>query len=570
MAKQRTKRGGLLGRLSSYVGDVTVAALVGGIVSLLVSGIVELVASQLRGTVFAFLVLGLLLILVAAFTGFNSLKSSLGTRRGLYSFNTGVMILLFLAVASVIIFIGAKNNARFDVTATNEFSLSGQTTEILKKLTTKVEAVAFFVATDPQQFVTRGPTIDLLEEYHHVNPNFSYRIVDPELQPGEARRFNVNSDTNPGTVVFATQGRFQPVPTLIPNSQGQFTPNTRLERDFTQGILAITRAGQKRVYFVNRHGERDFTNTQDGGQYGAAGVGLDGDNYDVRFLDISSSQTIPEDAATIIFASPKNDLQDDEVQPLKDYLAKGGHALFLMDPLSGADALPKFREVLSSYGIELKPGTVVDLSSSVSGDPRSPLISRSRYNPLPGFVSPITRPLTDVTFFQASTALLPRNGPATNPDLPNIFYDGREIQILPLAVTNPLLSWLETDPDKNTREPSEIVGPLALAVSIEAHSTFGGPLPTEANPPTTKIVVFGDSDFASNRFFTSFSNGDIFLNSVSWLTGDTELISVRPKLREPRLLIVTSGTWNFIRWSSLLLLPLAVVAVGGVTWCRRR
>lgn len=566
-----TKRGGLMGRFATYVGDVTVAAAVGGAVSLITSGVIQLIASRLRGTIVAFLVLGLLLLLFAAFTGFNSIKANLSTRRGFYSFNTTAMVVLFLAVASVIIFIGAKNNNRIDMTSTNEFSLSKQTEEILKKLDQKVEAVAFFVAVDPQQFVTRGPTLDLLEEYAHITSNFSYRIVDPELQPGEARRYNVNADTNPGTVVFTTQGRFQGVPTLVPNIQGQFTPNRNLERDFTQGILAITRAQQKTVYFMTRHGERDPLNVEDGTQYGAVGVGLDGDNYNLKFLDLGSGdKVVPADAAALLIASPKNDLLDEEVQPLKEYLAKGGHVLFLLDPLATPDALPKFREVLSLYGIELQPGTVVDLSSSVEGDPRSPIVRRERYNPLPGLVSPITRPLTDVTFFQAATGLFIKKGPATNPDLPNIFYNGREILILPLAVTNPILSWQELDPEKNERAASEPVGPLPLGLSIEARAPFGQEPPTSADAPVTKIVVFGDADFASNRFFTSFNNGDMFLNSVNWLAGDTELISVRPKLREPRLLIVTQGTWNFIRWSSLLILPLTIAGAGAVTWWRRR
>ena len=82
--------------------------------------------------------------------------------------------------------------------------------------------------------------------------------------------------------------------------------------------------------------------------------------------------------------------------------------------------------------------------------------------------------------------------------------------------------------------------------------------------------MFADSDFASNRFFSSFANGDIFLNAVNWLAGDVDLISVRPKLREPRFLIVTQGEWNFIRWSSLLILPLLVGLAGAVVWWQRR
>ena len=61
------------------------------------------------------------------------------------------------------------------------------------------------------------------------------------------------------------------------------------------------------------------------------------------------------------------------------------------------------------------------------------------------------------------------------------------------------------------------------------------PPPGGEVPKLASIVVFGDSDFASNRYFSdASSNKDIFLNSVNWLVGDTALISIRPKLIDPR------------------------------------
>jgi ABC-type uncharacterized transport system involved in gliding motility auxiliary subunit len=131
---------------------------------------------------------------------------------------------------------------------------------------------------------------------------------------------------------------------------------------------------------------------------------------------------------------------------------------------------------------------------------------------------------------------------------------------------------LETDPVKNefNAAAGDIRGPFAIGVVIEATAPFGQQPPAGGTPPKTQLVVFGDSDFATNRFIDSFANQDLFLNSVNDLAGDVDLISVHAKLREPRLLIVTQGTWNFIRWSSLLILPIAVAAAGAAVWWRRR
>lgn len=558
---------GPLGSLSDYIGNVSTAAFGGGIIALIASGLIHLLGRELRGAVITFLAIGLLLILLATVTGFETLRAAIKSRKGFYGINTTAMVLIFLTIASVIIFVGAKNNARFDVTSTRDFSLSRQSSEVLTALQQDVEAVAFFVPTNAQQIIVRGPATDLLDEYERRSSRFTYRIVDPELQPGEARRFGVNPDLSPGAIVFSSQGSLQPVPTLIVQSDGGFSRNTQLERSFTEAILSVTHTSQKTVYFLTRHGERDPFNDTEGTEYGQAFRELQGDNYIVRSLDLSAQQVVPTDAAVLVIASPKTDLLDNEIAPLEAYLKNGGNLLFLAEPETPA----RFRDVLNTWGVELGQGTVVDFISSVSGAPRAPLVRREAYNPLPGMVSPITQPISDVTFFQDTTAIIPRKGPATNPDLPNISYlDPPRISIIPLATSSSTLSWLETDPNSNRQDVDDLIGPLALGVSIEARTPFDdtGAIPEDAK--LTQIVVFGDGDFASSRFITSFGNRDMFLNSVNWLAGDYNLISVRPKLFEPRLLILTNSTWNYIRWSSLLILPVLVALAGGIVWWRRR
>ncbi|MEE9284450.1 MAG: Gldg family protein, partial [Dehalococcoidia bacterium] len=376
----------------------------------------------------------------------------------------------------------------------------------------------------------------------------------------------INPDTEPGTVVFVSEGNLQPVETLTFTRQGQFVPNINLEQDFTQGILSVTRTGQKVVRFLTRHGERD-PGSSEGAGYALAFLGLEGDNYRVATLDLDSAGSVPADTAVLIVAGPERDLLEQEVQPLEDYLRGGGNALFLLDP----ETPQTYRDVIMTWGVELGEGTIVDRSSFVSPNPRAPLVRRDRYNFLaPNLFSPVTQPITDVTFYERATAISPIDPqPARDLDLPNIFYNTDTLLITPLAVTTPVLSWLETDPENDRFDLGELLGPLALGVSIEALAPFGEE-PASSQSVKTQIIVFGDSDFASNRFFTSFGNGDMFLNAVNWLAGDADLISVRPKLRVPRLLIVTERTWNFIRWSSLLILPIAVAGVGAVVWWRRR
>ncbi|NEP42209.1 MAG: ABC transporter, partial [Okeania sp. SIO2H7] len=86
----------------------------------------------------------------------------------------------------------------------------------------------------------------------------------------------------------------------------------------------------------------------------------------------------------------------------------------------------------------------------------------------------------------------------------------------------------------------------------------------------SRLVVLGTSQFATNGWFQQSLNGDVFLNSVSWLSrGEEETLSIRPKpvtnrrlamtLPEARLLLVT-----------VLILPLLGFVLGGILWWMRR
>ena len=85
-----------------------------------------------------------------------------------------------------------------------------------------------------------------------------------------------------------------------------------------------------------------------------------------------------------------------------------------------------------------------------------------------------------------------------------------------------------------------------------------------------RIVVIGDSDFANNAYIRMQRNGDLFLNTVSWLAEDEDLISIRPKSPESRTVQMTEGRSMLLKWLTLVFLPGGVLVTGIVVWVRRR
>ena len=63
-------------------------------------------------------------------------------------------------------------------------------------------------------------------------------------------------------------------------------------------------------------------------------------------------------------------------------------------------------------------------------------------------------------------------------------------------------------------------GPVSLAAAVSSPATdvpapAAGAKPEDTNKPETRIVVFGDSDFASNGWLGIQGNRDLFMNAVT-------------------------------------------------------
>jgi ABC-type uncharacterized transport system involved in gliding motility auxiliary subunit len=78
------------------------------------------------------------------------------------------------------------------------------------------------------------------------------------------------------------------------------------------------------------------------------------------------------------------------------------------------------------------------------------------------------------------------------------------------------------------------------------------------------------SDFATNSLFGTSVNGDLFLNTVSWLAEDTDLLSIRPRDPQNRSVTLTATESRLIFWATVILFPLATLIFGMGVWYRRR
>ena len=135
--------------------------------------------------------------------------------------------------------------------------------------------------------------------------------------------------------------------------------------------------------------------------------------------------------------------------------------------------------------------------------------------------------------------------------------DNFDMEVTDLVYTSSS-SWGEMDLDRLYKEKKaeqnegDSEGPTTLAMAVEKDDSV-----------KTRLVVVGDSDFASDVYVGQApGNMDFFLNIVSWLAEEEDLISVRPKEPENRSLTMTMRQQKLTLFFLIILLPIAAVRMG--------
>jgi ABC-type uncharacterized transport system involved in gliding motility auxiliary subunit len=88
--------------------------------------------------------------------------------------------------------------------------------------------------------------------------------------------------------------------------------------------------------------------------------------------------------------------------------------------------------------------------------------------------------------------------------------------------------------------------------------------------PQGRIVATGTSLFVRNASLGRGGNVDLFLNMLNWLSSDEDLISIRPKDPESTPLNLSQSEMSRLFWLNVVLLPLAILALGIRVWWVQR
>ncbi|MBE9226942.1 Gldg family protein [Phormidium sp. LEGE 05292] len=456
--------------------------------------------------------------------------------------NAAFAMFAFVVILGLINFLGNRYNYRLDLTENNLYTLSPETQQLVRNLNQPVKVWIFDQTQSPQDK-------ELLENYRRQGANFSFEYVDPNINPGLAKKFGVK---DPGEVYVESGEKrkyLQKVREAEPLS----------EQTVTNAIQQIKSDRTAKVYFLQGHGERSLETID--GSLSEAVQSLKDKNFQVESLKLAETKEIPKDAALIVIAAPQQALLEGEVTALKEYQKRGGNLLITVDQKT---KIPGLEPILQDWGIGIDDRIVVNGSEfQVRGlGPTAALVSSYGNHPITqGFQN-------RYSFYPSARAI-------------NIVKVIENVKSTPLLFTSEQ-SWAESNLDKiEFNADSDQQGPLILGIALSRPIESATPQPSpissnqgnKSDKPNqeSRMVVLGNTDFATNGLFSQQINGDVFLNSISWLSQqDDRLLSISPKEQKNRRINMTFFQANLLAWLSIIIVPFLGLLTAGFVWWRRR
>jgi ABC-type uncharacterized transport system involved in gliding motility auxiliary subunit len=506
-------------------------------VLLLLAGIIGVGIEGRFGPIFlTFLVVGAVGLLFGLYTSGKMVRTWMGRRSTRYGTNLAVMVIVVFAIAILIESLSYSHYRQIDVTGDRLNSLSAQSLQILKgleKTDKRVQVYAFVRDADRKGFQ------DLLDLYTYRTDRIKYELVDLDEDPLLAKKFDVRSY---GTL-------------LVESGENQQKVEIPSEQQIANAILKVTRGAKKTIYFLKGHGEADLTDQEKEG-LSQAKRAIELENLEVKELVLLREKEVPKDASVVIVAGPRKPILEAEQKMLEAFVNdRGGALYFLIDPQteSGLD------ELMKKFGVFLSNDILVDPLSQIFGtNYLTPIVSQYAQHK-------ITEDFRAASIFPLARSIQPLKGDKLS----------KKVKVEVLAQTGEE-SWAETDFEKLGQEPPELdeakdlKGPVPVGAVVNVEIKEANPSEGEL-AKNARVVIFGNSRFASNQFLGAQGNKDLFLNSLSWLAEQEDLISIRPRERQGSGPVLLSAAQSrAIFFLPVIVLPGLVLLSGAGVYFRRR
>ena len=471
----------------------------------------------------------------------NSHKTAVAERNriafqgGTYSLVITAVVLAILVVVNVLAAALPTAYTKFDISATQLYSVTSNTKAVLHALDQDV-TIYWIVQADQEDDILSN----LLSKYESLSDHISVVKRNPDVYPAFAEQYTEETVTNNSLVVeCGEKNRYIAYDDIyLTESLYGYTTSASFDGEgaITSAIDYVTSEELPKLYQLEGHGEGELPS--------GLSDQIEKDNMELNTLSLLNIDAIPEDAACLLIYAPSSDISEEERDMLAEYVT-GGKLMVVSGPTEDG-TLENLNSLLETYGVTVADGIVVEqdrehyafqtpvvLMPDIASSEITDSLVEERYFPIITMAQGLQ--VGTNTSGATVTELL------TTSDQAFSKADGLNI----------------TTYDK---EEGDTDGPFALAVSVEESS--GG-----------QLVWFSSSTFLDDVYnaYSSGANVNLAMNALSNLIGETQAMAIRSKSLNYNYLTISDSTSSLLKVLMIGVFPLTYLAIGvGVVLYRRR
>lgn len=495
-------------------------------------------------------------------------------RRIIFGSTLGVSALLALALVGIVNYLSFRHYQRWDWTRSHLYTLSDKSKSIVQGLDRDVSVIVFMDDQSP----VYEPTRELLSRYAAASPKIKVTYFDPVRNPARAQQLMEKYQVQRAAIVFESGDQKRVVEpadladydySAMQTGGGPEMKGFKGEQKFTSAIVELVEAKKPSILFTTGHGEPSLDDMEGRG-FGRLQQFLGTDNFAIEEWASLGKTAVTPDTDLVVVAGPTQPFIAQELDVLSKFLQGGGRVLVMFDPNlseAGRVADTGIAAWLEKWGIKAQEDVVVDPS-----------------NLLPFFSAE--------TIFAANYDMHPIVDALRQAKVPVVFSLARSVvagaapadATLTELVKTSADGWGETDLANLTqvqKSDGDVQGPVSLGIALELNaekpaSPLGEEgLPPEPSPaapkgPNGRMVVYGDSDFATNSQLDQPGNATLIANTLNWMVERETHLGIAPKEPEQVHLSLTPQERRFNFLLVVLGLPAAALAAGIAVTVRRR
>lgn len=441
------------------------------------------------------------------------------------------------AVVNLFVSLLPVRYTHFDATDIELYSVSDFTRQVAAQLDQEVDI--YLVS---QYGKEDGAIRELLQKYSDLSPKIRTQQVDPVLRPEVVEGYASTLENNSVIVANGDRVHIIPFSAMYQNSHAYTEEQGHVyktvfagEQEITGAITYVTSEKPPRLYMLTGHGEAELP------PYIQTALKREHIQWDG--LNLAALEAVPEDADLLLLHAPNRDILDKEREMLLHYMQQGGRMMIIGGGL--AAPMPNLDALAAYYGIERVEGVVAERSNSyfLENYPTYVLANLAQHD--------ITRPMLGQGYFvlsPISQGLVPARQVRDT------------VHAAPLLFTTDAALSLDSQEGGETADALAL-GPFTLGLAVEEELEHKARLVWFTSP----LLLQEDVNELSAG-----ANHDLFMNTLSWLYDFDGGISVRTKDLMLDYLAIRPNTGMALGAVMVLLIPAAVLAVGGVVLYRRR